>query len=425
MASSCGFLKSSDFNRISVGNVKDFHILAITRRFTELLQRIIEGVGKLALGDLLMSNAVKQNSFQDSSEQPGQTVAQTKENWKKIIRPYLKPDHTKSWGQVLNTLPPYILCWVLSYQLYKVSYFLALPMMLLAALFTVRSFIIMHDCGHGSFFKSKRLRTLVGYLTGFVTFTPYHQWTLSHAIHHKHSGNLDKRGVGDVWTATVEEYQNMSALGKFSYRFYRHPFVTFFIGPFYIFMISYRFFAKEDGPKEKRSVIITNLYIAAYVFIMGSWLGWEAFLLIQFTILQMAQIVGVWFFYVQHQYEGVYWNRQEDWDYFDSAMLGSSYFKMPKFLQWFSGNIGYHHIHHLSHSIPNYYLEKVMQENEIFQKPSTLTVASSLKSAFLNIYDEKTGDLISFREMKKRYPSNMEIEAESEAEVPEIEEVFS
>lgn len=347
-----------------------------------------------------MSNAATKLTTQEP-------VPQTKENWKKIIRPYITPDHAKSWQQVLTAVPPYILCWVLSYQLFKISYFAALPMMLLAALFTVRSFIIMHDCGHGSFFKSKKLRTFIGYITGFVCFTPYHQWTLSHAIHHKHSGNLDKRGVGDVWTATVDEYQNMSALGKFGYRFYRHPFVTFFIGPFYIFMISYRFFAKEDGAKERRSVIITNLYIAAYILTMGTWLGWGTFLLIQFTILQMAQIMGVWLFYVQHQYEGVYWKRQGDWDYFDSAMNGCSYFKMPKILQWFSGNIGFHHIHHLSHSIPNYNLEKAMQENEIFQNPPTVNVLTSLKSAFLNIYDERTEELISFREMKKRYNSKV------------------
>lgn len=352
-----------------------------------------------------MGNAVQEiKSVQSPSHH--EEVEQKKENWKKIIRPYLKPDHKKSWGQVFTTIPPYILCYFLAYQLYKVSYFAGLPFMILAGLFTVRSFIIMHDCGHGSFFKSKKMRTFVGYITGFITFTPYHQWTLSHAIHHKHSGNLDKRGVGDIWTATVEEYQKMSSVGKFWYRFYRHPFITFIIGPFYIFLGTYRFFAKQDGRKEKESVILTNIYIAVLSIALGTTIGWGAYFAIQLTVLFVAQLIGVWFFYVQHQYEGVYWKRKEDWDYFDSSMHGCSFFMMPKVLQWFSGNIGFHHIHHLSHSIPNYYLEKAMQENELFQNPPTITVISSLKSALLNIYDEDNGDLISFREMKRRYPSN-------------------
>lgn len=350
-----------------------------------------------------MNTAAKQSNLEPQNNAEPK-VAQTKENWKKIIRPYLKPDHRKSWGQVFNTVPMYILCWFISYQVYsKVSYLAALPFITLTGLFTVRSFIIMHDCGHGSFFKSKKLRTIVGYITGFITFTPYHQWTLSHAIHHKHSGDLDHRGIGDIWTATVDEYNKMSALGKFGYRLFRHPIVTFLIGPFYIFVISYRFFAKQDGKKEKQSVIITNLYILAFAVAMSYLIGFKEFLILQLSVLQVAQIIGVWFFYVQHQYEGVYWRRKQEWDYFDASMEGSSYFKMPAILQWFSGNIGFHHIHHLSHSIPNYYLEQVMEENEIFQKPATLTVLSSLKSAFLNIYDEKEGDLISFREMKRRY----------------------
>lgn len=334
-------------------------------------------------------------------------ITQEKQNWKKIIKPYLRPDNKKSWGQVANTLIPYIIAYAVSYQLYKINYFLALPAILITSLLTMRSFIIMHDCGHGSFFRSKKLRTFVGYITGFVCFTPYHQWTLSHAIHHKHSGNLDKRGIGDVWTATVEEYQNMSRWGKIGYRLYRNPLVTFGVGPIWLFLISFRYFAPYDKTKEKQSVIITNIYIILYSVLMASFMGWPAYLALQFSILFFAQVFGVWMFYVQHQYEGVYWKRQNDWDYFDSAMEGSSYFKLPKVIQWFTGNIGFHHIHHLSHSIPNYNLERCMKENELFQNPGTITFWSSLKSAFLNIYDERNEELISFRTYRQRYESEV------------------
>ena len=206
-----------------------------------------------------------------------------------------------------------------------------------------------------------------------------------------------------MWLATVNEYKEMNARERFNYRFYRHPFVTFLIGPFWLFMLTFRFFTKNDGAKEKQSVIITNVFIALFSLMMASIVGWKAYLIIHLPMLYMAQIFGVWMFYVQHQYEGVYWERKKDWDYFESAMKGSSFFKLPKVMQWFTGNIGFHHIHHLSHSIPNYNLERCMKENEIFQSPPTLTLLSSIKCMFLSVYDEDRKELISFKEMDERY----------------------
>ena len=328
---------------------------------------------------------------------------QKKENWKKIVKHYSTPDEGKSWFQVANTLIPYFVLWFLSYQSLKIHFALSLFFSVLLAGFMVRTFIIMHDCGHGSFFKSSKKRTIVGYITGFLTWTPYWQWTNDHAIHHQTSGNLDKRGHGDVWTATVNEYKEMSFWGKIGYRLYRFPPVTFLLGPIFVFQWNFRFFKKHDGPKEKQSVIICNIFLVLMLATAHFTIGLKDFFIVHGIATLIAQIAGTWLFYVQHQYEGVYWRRNESWDYFDSAMEGSSYFKLPAPLQWISGNIGFHHLHHLSHKIPNYKLQKAMEENEIFKNPYTITMGSSLKSAFMHIYDEEHGDLISFGEYSRRY----------------------
>jgi omega-6 fatty acid desaturase (delta-12 desaturase) len=325
-------------------------------------------------------------------------------NWQKIVKPYTVPDHAKSWWQVANTLIPFFVLWVLAYKSLAISYWLTFAICVVAQAFVVRTFIIMHDCGHGSFFKSRRLRTIVGYITGILTFTPYWQWTRAHATHHSTSGNLDKRGTGDVWTATVEEYAAMTPWQRFGYKVYRFPLVNFVIGPVYIFQIRFRFFDKGDGPREKRSVIITNIALAAIIGTVSYFVGFKNFLLVQVPITVMCQIFGCWLFYVQHQYEDVYWRHEGDWDYFESAMKGSSFFKLPKVLQWASGNIGFHHLHHLSHQIPNYNLEKCHNENAIFQKPTTIGLFDSFKCASYKLYDEENKEMITFGQYRRRYP---------------------
>lgn len=350
------------------------------------------------------------------------TTKQDPKNWKKIVRPYMEADHKKSWWQVANTLIPYFATWYLAYRSLEISYWLTLFFCLLNAGFMVRTFIIMHDCGHGSFFKSKKLRTIVGYITGFLTFTPYEQWTADHAAHHQTSGDLDRRGRGDVWTVTAQEYSNMSWSQRLGYRLYRNTFVTFIIGPIYLFQFRFRFTDKRDDAKGRKSVHICN---AALLLIIGTLvyaIGWKAFLMIQIPATVVAQFTGTWLFYVQHQYEDVYWERHENWDYFDAAMKGCSYFKMSRLMHWFTGNIGFHHLHHLSHLIPNYNLRRAMEENEIFQEPSVVTWKTCWKTALMKVYDEDRKELITFSEYRKRYEAKLFSFLEDNSFVPEMSE---
>lgn len=333
-------------------------------------------------------------------------IAQQKENWKKIVRVYAKPDHKKSWWQVFNTLVPYLLLWTLAYQLSSFSFWPAFIICVVMSFFMCRLFIIMHDCGHGSFHESKKVRTFIGYLTGVITLTPYWQWTKDHATHHSNSGNLDKRGVGDIWTMTTKEYEEAKNWDKLLYRLYRFPVVTFILGPFYNFVIRHRFTRKIDGPLERRSVYITNILLALIYGALFTFLDPSRVFFVSAISTFFVLVMGVWLFYVQHQYEGVYWQYQEKWDYFDAAIKGSSFYKLPKILQWASGNIGFHHLHHLSHLIPNYNLQKAHEENTLFQDCKVLTLFESFKSLTLHLIDLENQTLISFAEYKKRKKQN-------------------
>jgi acyl-lipid omega-6 desaturase (Delta-12 desaturase) len=321
--------------------------------------------------------------------------------WIEVISNYNKPDTGKSIWQIINSLGPYLLLWVAMYYSLRVSYLLTLGLSFVAAGFLVRMFIIFHDCGHGSFFRAQRANRIVGTILGSLVFTPYDRWHLDHAIHHKTVGNLDKRGSGDVWTLTVEEYTKLSRREKLVYRLYRNPLLLFGIGPFLLFLVWFRFTRKGMGKPERRSVYITNLIILVFTTALILVMGWKAFLMIQLPILYLATVAGVWLFYVQHQFEDVIWTRQEDWDYRKMAMEGSSFLKFPRILQWFSGNIGYHHIHHLSPKIPNYNLERCHRENQMFEEIKPVTFVRSIRTISLRLWHEKTGQLISFRQLRK------------------------
>jgi len=317
-----------------------------------------------------------------------------------LISRYNKPDHFKSWWQVINSIGPYIVLWILMIKSIEISYWITLFLSVFAAGFMVRIFIIFHDCGHGSFFKSKLLNKIVGIVTGLIVFTPYNKWHMEHKIHHQTVGNLDKRGIGDVMTLTVEEYLKLSKWKKIYYRIYRSPIVLFGIAPIIVFTIAQRFPKKFMKPKEKLYVHLSSLALAAAVLVLMYIIGWKTFLLIQIPVLYIATAHGVWLFYVQHQFEGVLWAKTEDWDYKDTALKGSSMFKLPSVLNWFTGNIGYHHIHHLSPLIPNYNLKRCHKENAIFQEIEPLTFWSSLKTALLKLYDEKSQRMVRFSEIR-------------------------
>lgn len=321
-------------------------------------------------------------------------------SWVEVVMKYNFPNTLKSWWQVVNSVVPYFLLWGLMVYSLQISYWLTLLLAVFAAGFLVRIFIIFHDCGHGSFFKSDRLNKMIGIPLGLLVFTPYHKWHRDHKEHHATVGNLDKRGIGDVYTLTVDEYKELSAWKRFSYRFYRNPFFLIGIAPLLLFLIQFRLPKSYMNRREHLYVLLSNLAIAIGVLLVIWAIGWKAFLLIQLPVIYIASVHGVWLFYVQHQFESVKWERAGKWDYKTVALQGSSYFKLPKLLQWFTGNIGFHHIHHLSPKIPNYKLAMCHNENTMFQSIKPITFFSSLKSLSLRLWDEKMQRLVGFRAIK-------------------------
>ena len=321
--------------------------------------------------------------------------------WKRIVLDFQKPSRWRAWWQITNTFGPFLAIWYLIHLCLGVSWWLVMPLAALAGVFLVRVFIIFHDCGHGSYFKSRRANDAVGFITGLLTFTPFHQWSWDHAIHHATSGHLDKRGTGDLWTLTVEEYLASSRWRRFAYRLARNPVVLFVIAPFFVLLIKQRFASANANERERRSVAWMNLAILGMATVLSLVFGLLPYLVIQTIMLTVAGSIGFWLFYVQHQFEGVYWERGGEWDFAAAALQGSSFYKLPKILQWFSGNIGYHHIHHLSPRIPNYNLERCHKAHLMFQQGEPLTLSASLKTLSLRLWDEQRKKLISFRQLRK------------------------
>lgn len=322
-------------------------------------------------------------------------------NWKELVAPFQRPTTARSVWQLVNTLVPYVALWGLMYWSVGVSYWLTLPLAILAAGFLVRVFIIFHDCGHGSFFRSKRANEIVGFFAGVLTFTPFQHWRWEHATHHATAGDLDKRGIGDVWTMTVQEYLESSRWKRFAYRLARNPFILFVVAPLALFLVMERFPARKAGSRERWSVYLTNLALLVMAGGLGMAFGFKEYLLIQLTVVAMAGSAGVWLFYVQHQFEGVYWARHDDWDYTTVALQGSSFYKLPKVLQWFTGNIGFHHIHHLRPAIPNYNLERCHEAVPLFQTVKPVTLLASFKSLTFRLWDEQRQRLVGYGHLRK------------------------
>lgn len=320
-------------------------------------------------------------------------------DWKRLVAKYQIQDVRRSVWQLINTLVPYALLWGLMPFSLRLSYWMTLVLVILAGGFVVRIFIIHHDCGHGSFFKSRTANGICGFITGILTFTPYYLWRWEHAVHHASSGNLDRRGLGDVTTWTVQEYLAASPWKRFVYRVKRHPIVLFLIAPPILFLIRQRFSTRGASRREQLSVWWTNLAILGMILIMGSMIGFKEYLILQVAVMMVASSAGVWMFYVQHQFENVYWERANKWDHVRAALEGSSFYKLPRVLQWFTGNIGYHHIHHLSSRIPNYYLEKCHRAHAIFQEIKPITLLSSLKTLRLRLWDEHRRCMVGFNQI--------------------------
>lgn len=315
-----------------------------------------------------------------------------------LLKPYAKPDNGRAVWQIVDTYIPYFGIWGLLIYLLKsgASFSVIVPLLILAALVLVRIFIIFHDCTHGSFFASRRANTILGYFSGFLTFTPFTYWQHNHMVHHGTYANLDKRGVGDLWTLTVNEYLALSPAKRLAYRLYRNPLIFLGIGPGYSFLITQRFLYNWEGRQERFSATVTNVAIVMIVALASLTIGFKTYLIIQVPIMLIAGAAGVWLFYVQHQFEGVYWAHQDEWDPARAAMDGSSYYKLPKVLQWFTGNIGLHHVHHVLPRIPNYRLQECYDAIPDMQKVQALTFLKSLRSLKLNLWDEEQRKLVSF-----------------------------
>jgi len=316
--------------------------------------------------------------------------------WKQIVARYQKASHRRAIWQIVNTLVPYAGLWCLMYYTLAVSWWLTVPLAVLAGAILVRAFIIFHDCGHGSFFRSEKANHIVGAITGVLTFTPFYHWRWDHAIHHSSSGDLDRRGTGDVWTLTVQEYLESSRWRRFAYRLARNPVVLFVLAPMYLFLLQQRVPSFKAPARERYSVYWTNLALGVMAAGLIRVFGLEAYLIIQIIVMATAGAAGVWLFYVQHQFEGVYWERSEDWDYAEAALKGSSFYKLPRVLQWFSGNIGFHHIHHLSPRIPNYHLERCHKAEPLFQTVKPVTLFASFRSLSFRLWDEQRRKLVGF-----------------------------
>lgn len=319
----------------------------------------------------------------------------------KQVRVFQNPDKWRSNWQIVNSLIPYVILFAGAWYAMQVSYWLALPIIVVAAGFVIRLFIIFHDCGHRSFFKSRRANDIWGVITGILTFTPYHYWRASHARHHATSANLDQRGFGDVWMMTVAEYKKASKFERLKYRLYRNPLVMFLLGPLFMSLVTHRFVRYKANRAERLSVYGTNVAIVAMALLVSWAIGWKAYLAIQLPIMFVAQVMGIWLFYVQHQFEETYWAPEGEWDYVTAAVAGSSYYRLPRVLEWVTGNIGFHHVHHLSPKIPNYLLRRCHEENPQFHRVKTLTIWESIRTFSLKLWDEENRRLIGWRQLRR------------------------
>ena len=321
-----------------------------------------------------------------------------------LLARYREPDSARGVFELVITAVPFLVIWALIQNALDHGYWLGLLLEVPAAGLLVRLFMIQHDCGHGSFFRSRVANDWVGRAIGVVTLTPYDYWRHNHARHHASSGNLDHRGLGDIDTLTVREFLAQSRWRRMRYRLYRHPMVMFGVGPTYLFVLKHRLPVgmMRGGWKPWLSTMGTNAAIAVFVAAMIWLVGYGPFLLVHLPIMILAASIGVWLFYVQHQFEDTYWSHDEDWRFHEAALLGSSHYDLPVVLRWFTANIGIHHIHHLSSKIPCYRLPDVLRDHPQLAGVGRMTLLQSLRSVPLVLWDEERLQLVSFAEVRAR-----------------------
>jgi acyl-lipid omega-6 desaturase (Delta-12 desaturase) len=320
--------------------------------------------------------------------------------WRETLEPYARPRLARSLLDLATSVVPYLALSFLMYRMLDVSYLLVLVIALPASGFLVRTFVLFHDCSHGSFLPSKRANIWLGTILGLMVYSPFLRWRHDHAIHHATAGDLDRRGGGDVRTLTVTEYNALPSRARLGYRLFRNPLIMFGIGPIVALVVGPRLVSRSARPRIRRSVMGTNLALAVMVGLLCWLMGWSEYLLVQAPTVLLAGSAGIWLFYVQHQFEDAYWESAADWSYADAALRGSSYLKLPRVLQFFSGSIGLHHVHHLSARIPNYNLQRAHDENAIFHQVPILSFRDGLRSVRFKLWDEERGRLVTFAEAR-------------------------
>jgi acyl-lipid omega-6 desaturase (Delta-12 desaturase) len=316
--------------------------------------------------------------------------------WRERLTPYARPSLRRALLGLATSVLPYFVLTGAMYALLQISDWLALALAVPAAGFLVRIFIVFHDCAHGSFLPSRTANKYVGVACAFLVFSPFGSWRHEHAVHHATAGDLDSRGRGDVETLTVDEYHALSPRGRLGYRMVRNPLVMLGLGPLWALVIQPRLIPAWARRRYWREILATDLALAAVLAALCILVGWSAVLIVQLPAAMLAGAAGIWLFYVQHQFEGVYWERHDAWSYANSALRGSSYLKLPRILQFFTGNIGLHHVHHMNPRIPNYNLQRAHDEIPIFHDVPTLSLRDGIRSLRLKLYDEERGRLVGF-----------------------------
>ncbi len=327
-------------------------------------------------------------------------IATAEDDWRRQLAPYARSHAGRAAVAVANSLLPYLGLSVAIYFALRVSDLLAFALAVPTAAFLVRTFIIFHDCTHGSFLGSKRANARLGAVLGLLVFAPFARWKHDHAVHHATAGDLDRRGVGDVVTLTVSEYRERSPRGRLAYRLVRNPLIMFGLGPIAAMLIGPRIFSRDARPRLRRSVVRTDLALLALIGVLCWLIGWRDYLIVCLLPALLAGSAGIWLFYVQHQFEDAYWESSESWSYSEAALRGSSFLRLPAPLRFCSGNIGYHHVHHLDARIPSYNLPRAHERLDVFKEVPALSFGDAIRSVRLKLWDERSGRLVSFRDAR-------------------------
>jgi omega-6 fatty acid desaturase (delta-12 desaturase) len=343
---------------------------------------------------------MKAKSGKTTPESPGRPETLVPD-WRRVVARYQGSHVGRSLLQLVTSVGLLVVTLVAMQRMLHVAWWVPMLLVLPAAGFIVRTFIVMHDCSHGSFLPWPQVNDAVGFVTGVLTLTPYSQWRREHAMHHASSGDLDRRGNGDVTTITVREYLALNTWGRFRYRLFRNPAVLLGLGPLHMIVLQrFRVRGKATGTMQLWNVWMTNVAIGGLIATLVLAAGAKSLLVIYLPVYYIATMAGVWLFYVQHQFEDAYWETHENWDYATAAVQGSSHLRLPRVLQWFTGSIGLHHVHHLGPRIPNYKLQRAHDENPIFHEAPVMTIRQGMRALGLTLYDEQRRRLVRFKDLR-------------------------